>query len=55
VSQAFHTPWLDAMRANRLGQLVLGSGFDPRDFVAYAIGIVGAACLDASRGPAQSS
>jgi hypothetical protein len=46
VSQAFHTPMLDAIRANRLGQLVLGSGFDPRDLLAYAAGVIVAALLD---------
>lgn len=44
VSQAFHTPSLDAIRATTPGHLVLGSGFGPRDLAAYAIG-VGAAML----------
>lgn len=48
-SQAIHTPMLDAVRANRLGQLVLGSGFDARDLVAYAIGVIAAALLDKAR------
>jgi hypothetical protein len=48
LSQAYHTPGLDAARANRLGQLVLGSGFDPRDLIAYAIGVGAAALLDAT-------
>jgi hypothetical protein len=48
LSQAYHTPALDALRANRLGQLVLGSGFDPRDFLAYALGVAGAALVDAT-------
>src|SRR4051812_7158736 len=39
LSQAVHGPTLDALRANRFAQLVLGSGFDPRDFLWYAIGI----------------
>lgn len=37
----WHTPALDYARSTRLGQLVLGSGFDPRDFGAYTIGIPG--------------
>ena len=46
LSQAYQTPTLDALRAGAIGQLVLGSGFDPRDFVAYAIGVAAAAVLD---------
>lgn len=47
VSQLYHTPTIDAIRATRLGHLVLGSGFDPRDFVAYGLGLLGAWLLDA--------
>ena len=46
-SQLVHTPALDAARASRLGQLVLGSGFDPRDLAAYSSGVIAAALLDA--------
>jgi hypothetical protein len=46
VSQLYHTPALDAVRGTRLGHLVLGSGFDPRDFAAYALGVLGAAALE---------
>ena len=46
VSQLYHTPALDALRRTTLGQLVLGSGFDPRDLVAYAGGIVAAVGLE---------
>jgi uncharacterized protein DUF2809 len=42
ASQLLHTPALDAVRATTLGQLVLGSGFDPRDLVAYAAGVLAA-------------
>lgn len=45
ISQAYHTPQLDAVRQTTLGRLVLGSGFDPRDLVAYALGIAVAAAL----------
>jgi hypothetical protein len=31
-----------------MGHLVLGSGFDPRDLVAYALGVAGAALLEAA-------
>lgn len=47
VSQLYHTPGLDAVRATTVGHLVLGSGFDPRDLVAYACGVAGAALLEA--------
>jgi hypothetical protein len=39
-------PWLDAVRATRLGHLVLGSDFDGRDLLAYAIGVLGAVGLE---------
>jgi hypothetical protein len=45
-SQLVHTPALDALRATTLGGLVLGSGFDPRDLAAYALGVVGAIVLE---------
>jgi len=46
VSQLYHTPLLDAVRATSVGHLVLGSGFDPRDLAAYAVGVAGALLLD---------
>lgn len=39
VGQLYHAPWIDAVRATRVGHLVLGSGFDPRDLLAYAVGV----------------
>lgn len=44
-SQAFHTPSLDALRQTVPGQLILGSGYDPRDFLAYAAGVIVAVVL----------
>ncbi len=44
ASQRYHAPALDALRGTTLGHLVLGNGFDPRDLVAYAVGVL-AACL----------
>lgn len=46
LSQLLHTPALDALRSTTLGHLVLGSGFDPRDLVAYAGGVCVAAIVD---------
>ncbi len=43
LSQLYHAPALDTIRATRAGHLVLGSGFDPRDLAAYALGVLGAA------------
>jgi hypothetical protein len=40
LSQLYHAPWLDAMRANPLAVLVLGRGFLWSDLVCYAVGIV---------------
>ena len=45
-SQLIHAPTLDAIRRTTLGHLVLGSGFDPRDLVAYAIGVMFAALVE---------
>lgn len=38
ISQAFHPPWLDALRAHRLAALVLGRGFLWSDLGWYAVG-----------------
>ena len=46
LSQLYHTPALDALRDTTGGHLVLGSGFDLRDFVAYAGGVCLAAIVD---------
>ena len=46
VSQIVHTPALDALRETAGGQLVLGSGFDPRDLAAYVLGVFAAAVLE---------
>ncbi len=46
--QLYHAPWLDSLRATRPGHLILGSGFNAPDLLAYLAGIaLGAAaeCL----------
>ena len=48
LSQLYHAPGLDAIRATRVGHLVLGSGFDARDLGAYALGVAAAALVDAT-------
>lgn len=37
--QLYHAPWIDEIRATRLGRLVLGSTFNGPDLIAYALGI----------------
>lgn len=46
LSQLFHAPVVDGWRQTTVGQLVLGSGFDPRDLGAYALGVLAAWRLD---------
>lgn len=46
LSQLYHAPSLDALRETTPGHLVLGSGFDPRDLVAYAAGVGMAIVMD---------
>ncbi len=36
--QLYHAPWLDGIRRNRFGHLLLGSTFNPMDLVAYSVG-----------------
>ena len=40
VSQLYHSTVVDALRSTTAGSLILGSGFDPRDLVAYALGVL---------------
>jgi hypothetical protein len=49
TSQRYHAPWLDELRSTLPGHLVLGSGFDPRDFLSYALGVLAAVCLATAR------
>jgi hypothetical protein len=46
LSQLYHEPWLDTIRAYRLGALVLGSTFNWPDIPAYVIGIAIATLAD---------
>lgn len=40
LSQLYHAPWIDAIRATTLGGLVLGYGFLWSDLVCYSVGIL---------------
>jgi hypothetical protein len=46
LSQLLHAPWLDGWRRTTLGQLTLGTDFDPRDLAAYAVGVLAAVLLE---------
>lgn len=46
LGQRYHTPSLDAARSTTLGSLIFGSGFDARDLVAYAVGVLAGAALE---------
>lgn len=46
VSQLFHAPWIDAIRATRIGGLVLGFGFLWTDLFCYVAGVLFGVCLD---------
>ncbi|CAM3937832.1 hypothetical protein BAQ48_18990 [Bacillus luti] len=39
MSQLYHSPWIDSIRATTLGGLILGYGFLWSDLVAYTIGV----------------
>lgn len=46
LGQLYHAPWIDAVRATRIGGLVLGFGFLWSDLACYAAGIALAAAID---------
>lgn len=46
LSQLAHAPWLDSLRATRLGELVLGYSFLWSDLLCYSAGIAIGAVLD---------
>lgn len=47
ASQLYRAPWIDALRASRLGALVLGSGFLWSDLACYTAGIACGAAVEA--------
>ena len=46
-SQLYHAPWIDGIRAYRLGHLVLGSTFVWSDLACYTVGVGFGAWLEA--------
>lgn len=45
-SQLYRAPWIDSVRANPLGALVLGQGFLWSDLLCYTIGVLLAMFID---------
>jgi hypothetical protein len=48
LSQAYHAPWIDGVRATTPGRLVLGQGFHAFDLVCYVLGVALAVALEAA-------
>ena len=46
ISQLYHAPWIDSIRATTLGGLILGFGFLWSDLICYTVGIVFGAIID---------
>ena len=52
--QLYHAPWLDGIRGNYFGHLLLGSTFNSMDLVAYSVGTTAVFLIDrflVPRGP----
>ncbi len=50
VSQLYHAPWIDAIRATTLGGLILGYGFLWSDLACYTVGVILGSLLDCGVG-----
>lgn len=48
ISQLYHVPWIDSIRATSLGGLILGFGFLWSDIVCYTVGIIIGSVIDFS-------
>ena len=46
ISQLYHAPWIDSIRATSLGGLILGFGFLWSDIVCYTVGIIIGSVID---------
>ena len=46
ISQLYHAPWIDSIRATTLGGLIWGFGFLWSDLICYTVGIVIGAIID---------
>lgn len=54
VGQYFQVLSLIGLAGSRVATTVLGSGFDPRDFLAYAAGAIGVLVIEAMRAQAKA-
>jgi hypothetical protein len=54
LSQLYHAPWIDGLRASRLGGLVLGFGFLWSDILCYGVGIACGVLIDVVLTPTQN-
>ena len=39
ISQLYHAPWIDSIRAYKLGGIILGFGFRWSDLLCYIVGV----------------
>jgi hypothetical protein len=46
LSQLYHAPWIDSLRATTLGGLILGFGFLWSDLICYTVGVALATAID---------
>lgn len=46
ISQLYHAPWIDSIRATRLGGLVLGYAFVWSDLLCYSVGVLAGVVLE---------
>lgn len=46
ITQLYHVPWIDSIRATSLGGLILGFGFLWSDIVCYTVGIIIGSVID---------
>ena len=53
ISQLYHAPWLDNLRATRAGGLILGFTFVWSDLICYTVGIAIGALIDIFLFPAR--
>lgn len=45
-SQMYHAQWINNIRANKFGGLILGYGFSAGDLVCYVIGVFAGAAIE---------
>jgi hypothetical protein len=53
ISQLYHAPWIDTIRASRIGALALGYGFLWSDVICYTVGVAISVALEWAAGSVQ--